>query len=202
MATKKSKKPEMITRNGALAFAFVALLMGWVLGYVVASTSDDDEPETTARTEKLEDHKHGLYEVAAENAPAVQVLAEEDELGGWNVTLVTENFEFTPTAVNEEDVEGTGHAHIWVDGEKIGRVYSNYYHLPSLGAGEHEITVTLNTNMHMDYAVDGEEVRGTINVTESGDSGDGHSHGSDKKSDTHMDDDHSHDDDDDHSHSN
>ncbi len=199
MLSAKAKKTSMISVNNAIVYAVVALLLGWAFGYLIAEANDDDASSAAESSESLADHKHGLYEVEAEVAPTVKVLADEDELGGWNVKIVTENFEFAPQDVNEASEAGTGHAHIWVDGEKIGRVYSNYYHLGSLGDGEHEITVTLNTNMHMDYAVDGEVVQDSIVVTEASDSGDGHSsHGMEE-----MDDDHTHDDqsnDDSHSH--
>ena len=176
MATKKSKKSNTVTKGNAAALVVAALLVGWTAGYVLAEvTGDDSATSDTAGTNELASHAHELFEVEVANAPQVQLIADEDELGGWNITLVTKNFEFTPTDVNEDDVAGTGHAHIWVDGEKMGRVYGNYYHLPSLGEGEHEITVTLNTNSHRDYAVEGEEVRATIEITEGASQGDGHS---------------------------
>ena len=198
------KKATAEAQQKMIVIVIVALLLGWVFGYLIgATTADEDSASSTSETsDSLDSHKHDLYEVSAEEAPTIVVAADQDALGGWNVTLVTDNFTFTPEDVNEADELGTGHAHIWVDGEKIGRVYSNNYHLGSLGEGDHEITVTLNTNMHKDYAVDGEPVRASIEVTEVANSGDGHSkYGSEK--DSHDDDDeHMHSDGESHSHSN
>jgi hypothetical protein len=102
----------------------------------------------------------------SKDLPDVKVLAEEDSMGGWNISLVTTNFTFTPENVGGEDVEGEGHAHLYVDGEKVTRLYGNHYYLSAQGEGDHEITVTLNANSHKDYTVDGELVSGTTTVTE------------------------------------
>jgi hypothetical protein len=53
---------------------------------------------------------------------------------------------------------GEGHAHVFVDDVKISRAFGPYYHLPRLEPGNHNITVTLNTNEHEEYAVDGRSV--------------------------------------------
>ena len=36
---------------------------------------------------------------------------------------------FAPENVNQADVDGQGHAHIYVDGEKVSRVYGERFHL-------------------------------------------------------------------------
>ena len=60
-------------------------------------------------------------------------------------------------------MEGEGHAHLYLDGQKIARVYGEWYHLPKL-EGDHELRVTLNTNDHQDYAVKGEVVGATKKI--------------------------------------
>ena len=171
MAIKSSaNKPTMISQTTVIAVVMIALLVGWVVGYAVAS-NDDDTTSASREHEVTDDattshSSHEMFAVDAETAPSVKVLADADQKGGWNITLVTENFTFTPQVVGEADVEGTGHAHIWVDGVKVGRVYGNNYYLGAQGEGDHEIKVTLNTNQHKDYAVDGVVISDSISVTE------------------------------------
>lgn len=111
-------------------------------------------------------HSHGeMMMVDAASAPSLEIEVTEDPKSGFNVELKTVNFTFSPENASKEHVEGEGHAHIYVDGEKIGRLYGNWAHVDELASGEHEIRVTLNTNDHMDYAVDGQVVQDTETVT-------------------------------------
>ena len=193
MPKKNSKKSNPGPSVDAIVMALVALLVGWALGYVIGNGVSDDDMTEADVAKSHSTHAHDLYEVPEAGAPSVEIVADADAKGGWNVTIVTQNFEFTPQNVNGEHVDGQGHAHIYVDGEKIARVYGNNYHLPELGEGDHELMVTLNTNMHDDYAVNGERIMATLSVTEEASDGEKHSHDDD--------DGHSHDDGD-HSHSN
>ncbi|WP_369682774.1 hypothetical protein [Roseovarius sp. M141] len=58
-------------------------------------------------------------------------------------------------AVGLVDVPGEGHAHVYVNGEKLGRLYGAWMHLPRLPPGEVIVLVTLNSNTHGPLAVDG-----------------------------------------------
>jgi hypothetical protein len=61
-------------------------------------------------------------------------------------------------------VAGEGHAHLYIDGKKITRLYGEWYFIPSLKPGTHTIRVTLNANTHEDYAVGGKLVEDTVTV--------------------------------------
>ncbi len=110
---------------------------------------------------------------------SVQISAEPDSVSGANVFITVDGFEFSPKDVNEDHVDGEGHAHVYVDGEKIGRVYGSAIHLGHLSEGMHEIRVALNANTHEDYLIDGEVVEAvaTVHVEKGGDSSDDHDHG-------------------------
>ena len=128
-----------------------------------------------------------MREVPAEEAPSVELEVAEDPWGtGWTVQVVTEDFAFAPERLGELHPQ-EGHAHLYLDGEKIGRIYGPWYALPAadVPAGEHELTVTLNANDdHAVWAVDGEPIEASVTVEgaevpEGGqDHADGHDHGS------------------------
>jgi hypothetical protein len=110
-------------------------------------------------------HMHGTYDVPAAQAPAVSLAVEEDAKSGWNVTLTTDGFTFTPEDVNGENVMGEGHAHLFVDGEKVARLYGPSFHYPEDFDGTRTFRVTLNANDHSEYAADGEVIEAAVDVT-------------------------------------
>ena len=113
-------------------------------------------------------HVHPQYPVAADDAPTIELEIFPDNKSGFNVHLITSRFEFTPAAAGESPVPGTGHVHLFLDGRKIARVYSDWYHLVVNSPGEHTIRATLNTNDHADFSVDGKVIAAekTIQVTD------------------------------------
>ncbi len=119
---------------------------------------------------------HPKFEVPAGTpAPKVTVHALKDSNGGWNLHLQTENFKFTPANAGQSDVLGEGHAHLYANGKKIGRVYGEWSHV-SLEKGQNKIKVSLNTNTHKDYYAHGEPVVHEIVVDESRGSTSAHHH--------------------------
>ncbi len=151
----------------ALMAAIIALVLGLGGGYGIAQLMTDDDSDTSASesTEMPHEHSHPMYEVDATNAPTVELMVEEDAKSGWNVHIMTTNFTFTPENVNGENVDGEGHAHLYVDGEKITRLYGNYFYYDGEFEGTETFRVTLNTNDHSDYAVDGEVIAAEVEVT-------------------------------------
>lgn len=99
-------------------------------------------------------------------APEVQLHGMKDPNGGWNLHLMTKNFVFAPEKAGQEEVMGEGHAHLYVNGKKVARVYGNWFHL-NLDQGVNKVKVSLNTNLHKDYAVNGKIIENEIELDES-----------------------------------
>ena len=110
-------------------------------------------------------HAHGVLEVA-DDVPRLAVALMPDASSGWNVHLQVNNFVFAPTLANGPHRPGTGHAHVYVDGVKLARVYAPWFHLPALGPGEHRIRFVLNTNDHREYAHQGQPIEQVLSVQE------------------------------------
>jgi len=100
------------------------------------------------------DHVHTLLEATAPY-PAVSISVTPDPKSGWNVFIETENHTFAPERASTVHIPGEGHAHIYVNGQKINRIYGNWYHLNELPVGEHEIMVSLSTNDHQELVRNG-----------------------------------------------
>jgi hypothetical protein len=180
-------------KTSRIVVPIIALLAGLAGGYGIAQlvTSHEQEPQATviqseeamsgaaaspspmasdahadahAETGEMGD-MHEPFVVSAAEAPSVSLRVEEDAKSGWNVTVATEEFAFTPEDVNGENVVGEGHAHLYVDGEKVARLYGPYFHYPVDFDGTKTFRVTLNANDHSEYTVDGQPVEATVKVT-------------------------------------
>lgn len=96
----------------------------------------------------------------------VAIAADVDGGGGVNVRIGTRrSWNWAPRNVNAAHIPGEGHAHIYVDGVKLNRVYGPFYHIPALSPGDHEIRVTLNANSHNDLTLNGEPIEAVTTIT-------------------------------------
>lgn len=157
-------------------FGFACLIVGGFAGAQLTNQLSDSSAEQTLSAYPVDLsmaglHRHDRRNVPEENAPKINLSAERDPMmpGHFNLNIQTENFEFAPESVSSEFVMGEGHAHVFVDDVKISRAYGEDYHLPRLDPGEHTIRVTLNTNNHQEYAVNGVTVSDSAKVTVSED---------------------------------
>ncbi len=103
---------------------------------------------------------------SARTAMTVAASATKDALSGWNLHVRTTGFRWTPAEASTKARPGGGHAHVYVDGVKLSRLYGPWLHIPALSPGEHEITVELNGNDHRAWQWKGKAVSTKIRVTE------------------------------------
>ena len=113
----------------------------------VASHAIADETHTNHNHHNHSGH-HSTLEVLPEKVPSAELEIRKDKVSGWNIKLLVENFSFTPDSVNGPAIQNQGHAHIYLNDKKIARLYSPFFHLDSLPAGEHTIKITLNADDH------------------------------------------------------
>lgn len=115
------------------------------------------------------EHNHGKMEVPQGKAvPTVDVVMHKDAKKGWNVEAKVTNFKFAPEKVNTAAEAGEGHAHLFVNGKKITRLYSSWYYLSNLEPGENRVKVSLNANNHADWASNGKLIEDVevVNISE------------------------------------
>ena len=111
---------------------------------------------------------HSSIEVSSDTpTPSIQMELKKDSKAGYNLSIKTENYTFTPEKVNAAPVQGEGHAHIYIDGVKIARLYGTEFHIPTdtLSKGVHEVQVTLNANDHSDWVKNGAHIQATGKIT-------------------------------------
>jgi hypothetical protein len=161
-----------------MIYSFVGLLVGVGLGAAVCIAYSATAPSMPAMEISIADgstdmgamHMHPPRPVYADlPVPSLTHLVFPDAMDGYNVQILPQNFRFTPAAINTGVKNSEGHAHIYVNGIKIGRDYAAWYHLPSglFEAGENQVTVTLNANDHSEWAVGDLPISSTVIVMKS-----------------------------------
>ena len=98
--------------------------------------------------------------------PSVNLEIYEDNMDGYNLFIKLENFILTPMDVGKKNKLNSGHIHLYVKDIKIGRVYSNWFHIPGryFNLKENIIRITLNSNLHDSFAINGNPIESEIKV--------------------------------------
>lgn len=107
-------------------------------------------------------HDHKTMEIpVGQPVPSVDLIVHPDAMRGWNLEVKVSNFRFTPEKINQESNPQEGHAHIYINGKKMTRLYGSWYYLERLDPGQHKITVTLNANGHEELIHNGQRIEDT-----------------------------------------
>jgi len=125
-----------------------SVMTGWIL--LVASTSPLHAYSDGAIT---------IHEVAQEVAPKASLEVKKDPTGGFNVHVSSSNFVWRPESASREHFVGEGHAHVYLDGRKIMRIYNEWFHLNTYQfatrAGEQIVSIEFVGNDHAPYTIQG-----------------------------------------------
>lgn len=116
---------------------------------------------------------HSMHQMGAaielnsdQNPPSIDMSVSLNADETWSIQLTTQNFEFfEPETEPLEHKEGQGHGHLYLNGLKLQRMYSNMATIGALPAGQHIISVTLNSNDHRAFSVEGAPVTASAEVT-------------------------------------
>ncbi len=108
-------------------------------------------------------HDHGSSVEVTDGVPVptVEIEVFEDAVEGWNLRVGTTDFEIVPENVSTAHIDGEGHMHLYIDGEKASRLYGEWHHIGPLAPGDHEVRVELSANDHSAMAVDGDIIDAT-----------------------------------------
>lgn len=115
----------------------------------------------------IDSHSHSLAEVDPSLAlPEVKAELLPDSKGGFNLHVTTANFRFTPELAGQAPRQGEGHAHIFVNGAKVARLYGNWAYLGAelFHSGENLVEVSLNANDHAEWVKSGVHIGASAKV--------------------------------------
>jgi hypothetical protein len=167
------EKIAYIVIGGAIGVVLTVILQtvhitmpeGAVMQDTTAATASADM--TMSQAEMAAMHQHPPLAVSQDApVPTVTHLVFPDPMGGYNVQILTRNFQFTPANINRDPKDNEGHAHIYINDVKYARIYSDWFNLPAsaLLPGENQVKVTLNSNNHSEWSVDDIPISSTVSV--------------------------------------
>jgi len=103
-----------------------------------------------------------IHEISEDAAPTASLELKKDPTGGFNVHVVTTNFTWRPEMASMKYVPGEGHAHVFLDGRKIMRIYNEWFHLNTYQfatkAGEQLLSIEFVGNDHAPYTIQGSPI--------------------------------------------
>ena len=116
------------------------------------------------------DGMHTNETFKAKKGMSVTLKAKPDAMSGYNLRVRTKKFKWTPRKANTAPRHGSGHAHLYLDGDKITRLYGSWFYLGSyylgdLEPGEHEVEVSLNANDHAAFVHGKKPVKDSVTIT-------------------------------------
>ncbi len=126
-------------------------------GHSVGNSAQDPEHDQSQ-------HDHSALQEVTGTAPSLDIELIPDSAAGWNLHLEVSNFRFAADHAGQSAVDGEGHAHLYVNGTKIARIYSDWYHVGSLPKGTAKIEVGLYSNDHKALSVDGQPIKATVTI--------------------------------------
>ncbi|KUN20691.1 hypothetical protein AQJ23_34145 [Streptomyces antibioticus] len=109
-------------------------------------------------------------EVDDKDAPDVGIEVQPDTDASWDVHLTLTRFRFSPAGARATPVEGRGLVYLYVDGDLVTRLRTPEYRIPGdlVPRGTHTVTARLYADDGTVWAVDGDPVESTADITVSG----------------------------------
>lgn len=120
-------------------------------------------------TVKMEHPSQPIPEQAM--VPSISFKLMPDMMDGYNLILKTNHFNILPPLMGEADLlekNGAqilqGHAHLYINGEKMMRLYGENIHIPAnwINRGINSITVSVNNHMHGTFTQEDREIQSTL----------------------------------------
>jgi hypothetical protein len=161
------------TRSSFAALAVCVLLLTGSVSCGTGGTDGPDRPAATASAGRLldatDEDGRRLREVDREHAPEVGIEVQPEADGDWRVRLTVRDFRFSPAGTPATAARGRGLAYLYVDGELVSRLRTPDHRLPArlVPRGTHHVTARLYADDGTVWAVDGEPVENTADITAS-----------------------------------
>ncbi|OAN80849.1 hypothetical protein A8B78_10790 [Jannaschia sp. EhC01] len=155
--------------NTGLPLLAIGLIFGGGIGFTIAAANGitlDGHDHSAHGIAGHGDADHGalLSLEPSATAPTLAITVGADPLTGYNLHILTENFTFSPQNASLAHAEGEGHAHVYINGVKLGRFYGPWVHLDGLPDGDVIVEVTLNANDHRELAVGDVPLRASVTI--------------------------------------
>ncbi len=151
--------------------AVCVLLLAGSVGCGTSDAQGDGGGASTSPVGKVLTDQEGrhLREVAKKDAPEVGIEVQPDAGDTWDVRLSVHHFRFSAAGAKQRAVAGRGYVRLYVDDRPVTRLRTTAYRLPArfVPRGTHHVTARLYADDGTAWAVKGEPVQSTADITAS-----------------------------------
>ncbi len=128
--------------------------------FILLITSANAHDDNEERIKFWKEYYNPKVEVK-NNIPSVKITLIKNKPFYQLRTQIT-NFTFTPEKDMKNNNPSEGYGKLYINGDYVSRVYSEYHFIKILPEGNNEIKVILSTNLDHDIASDGEVISDDI----------------------------------------
>jgi hypothetical protein len=94
-------------------------------------------------------------QIEAENHVLAPMVVSHEVVGNdLHLNFDLTDFQLSLENLNQEKIAGQGHIHLYIDGQKVMKIFEPHYVWKSLEPGEHQIRLELVHNDHEPYGVE------------------------------------------------
>jgi hypothetical protein len=161
----RNRFTNVFKRMSFTAINFILLFVVLTVGYTgLAQNKYNKKIEFMSKKPENQKGKIELAGYPKDELPSVWMDIKPDLKDGYNIRFIPTNFKILPEKVNTMHVMGEGCINLYINGEKVARVYGEYYHI-DLEPGEYEIMATLLSNELTEYTFRAEPISAVETLT-------------------------------------
>ena len=156
----KSNKSKLYFYFGNNLFLIVAVFL-----FISFSSLKSEESNQSRSSIHHQNHSQSVAWQIINKPPLISLEVTPSLDNGWTISSNVKNFSFTPEKSGEKHVNGEGHMHLYINSKKTARLYGFPHYINKLKKGD-EIKVTLNSNDHRYYELEGNRVEKKITINQ------------------------------------
>ncbi len=134
------------------------IIFAAIITFANSVFSHDDNEE---RIKFWKEYYNPKVEVTSRSVPTISISLIKNK-PFYQVKTDISNFKFTPEKNMQNNTATEGYGKLFINGEYVSRIYSQYHFIKILPVGINEIKVILSSNLDHDIAIDGQVVSDTI----------------------------------------
>tara|TARA_Y100001936_G_scaffold70123_1_gene69199 strand:- start:175 stop:981 length:807 start_codon:yes stop_codon:yes gene_type:complete len=135
------------------------LLLLSVFTLIACPVNSHDDNE--ARIKFWKEYYNPKVEVTSNKVPSIDISLIKNK-PFYQVKTNISNFSFTPEKNMKNNIPTEGYGKLYINGEYVSRIYSEYHFVKILPVGVNEIKVILSSNLDHDVAYNGQVISDTI----------------------------------------
>ena len=132
-----------------------------LLSIILITNSVLAHEDNESRIEFWKEYYNPKVEVTSRDVPSVKISLIKNK-PFYQIKTDINNFNFTPEKNMKNNLSTEGYGKLFINGEYVSRIYSQYHFVKILPVGINEIKVILSSNLDHDIAIKGEVISDSI----------------------------------------